>query len=102
MRWPALPTVVDAPAGAVKIRLVKSVTHDDGTVCNGIYDSEKRIVRIDRTLPPSHRWKVLYHEMVHVALLDAGLDNGLPDAMHEAIADAISSARIRERFGNEA
>ncbi len=99
MKWPALPKVVDAMGGTVKVRLVKGPIRNGAMVCNGLYDSETRIIRIDRTLPPLHRYKILYHELVHVALLDAGLDNGLPEALHETIADCIASARVRERFG---
>lgn len=99
-RLPNLPSSVEAGGGRVTVEQVQPpLKHEDGTLCNGLYDSERRHIQIDRTLPLRHRWRVLYHELVHVALLDSGLDNGISEALHEAIADAIATQRLRERFG---
>ena len=98
-RIPAVPRSVQAAGGLVRITTTVKPLKLEGVVCNGLYDPERRRIRIDASLPRAHQWKVLYHELVHVALLDAGLDNGMPDVMHEQIADAIATARIRERWG---
>lgn len=81
------------------MRMVKGPLTLNKQPCNGLYDSEKRVISILKGLPPLHRWKVYFHELVHAALMDAGLDNGLPDALHETLADAISTSRVREAFG---
>ncbi len=98
MRLRPLPASIDAPGGPVRIRTVPTRIWHDGDECLGLYDSERRVIKVTTRIPLAHRWKVLYHELVHVALLDAGLDNGLDDRLHEAICDAIATARVRERF----
>lgn len=98
MRLRPLPTLIDAPGGPVRIRQVRTRIWFEKQQCNGLYDPERRLIRVSAFLTLEHRWRVLYHELVHVALLDAGLDNGLDDRLHEAICDAIATARVRERF----
>ncbi len=99
-RYPPLPREVQAGGGAVTVETVTPpLRAEDGTVCNGLYDSERRHIRVDGDLPRAHQWRVFFHEMVHVALLDPGLDNGISEPLHEAICDALSTARMRERFG---
>ncbi len=100
MKWPALPKVVDAMGGTVKVRLVKGpLKHDDGTVCSGLWDAEKRQITVVRGMPPLMRWRVFFHELAHVALTDAGLDNAMDERVVEAICDAMANTRCRERFG---
>lgn len=98
VRFPALPKTIEAAGGPVTVELRENIVND-GQECWGLYDPAHRRIYIDKGIPPRHRWKVLYHEQVHVALLDAGLDNGIDDRLHEAICDAIATARVRERFG---
>lgn len=93
----ALPRVIDAPGGPVRVTLRRGALHDDdGNEAWGLYDVAKRRIYISRAIPPAHRWKVLWHEWTHVALIDAGLDNGIEERLHEAICDAIATARVRE------
>jgi hypothetical protein len=96
---PPIPKRVEAPGGPVIVSQVRKVPNLDGAECWGLYDSSTRRIRILRSLPLRFRWKILYHELVHVALIDAGLDNGIEDRLHEAICDAIATARSREAFG---
>lgn len=99
-RYPALPSVLHLAGGDVTIATQREVIKsEDGDVCNGLYDHERRHILIDAKLPKAHQWRTLYHELFHVAVLDSGLDNGLDHRMHEALADAVATARLRERFG---
>ncbi len=97
--FPPLPKVIAAPGGDVTVTLVKQLRHPDGTECWGLWDDAARTITIDRTGGRRHQWKVLFHELAHVALGDAGIDNGLDDRLAETICDAIATARMRERFG---
>lgn len=97
--FPALPKTVSAPGGEVSITLVEKLRHPDGDECWGIWDESIRVITLDQTGTRRHLWKVLYHELAHVALSDAGLDNGMSYELVETVCDAIASARMRERFG---
>ena len=99
MRTPPIPSVIEAPGGPVRVSIVKSVPKLDGHECWGLYDSATRRIRLLRSLPLKQKWRILFHELVHVALIDSGLDNGIEDRLHEAICDAVATARMRERFG---
>jgi hypothetical protein len=99
VKLPPIPKAIEAPGGPVRIVQVRRAPRMDGVECWGLYDSSRRRISLLRTLPLAHRWKVLFHELVHVAILDAGLDNGLDDRLHEALCDAIATARVREAFG---
>jgi Zn-dependent peptidase ImmA (M78 family) len=83
----------------VSIGLVEKLKHPDGTECWGIWDDSTRTILLDKSANRRHQWRVLYHELAHVALSDAGLDNGIGDELVEAICDAVATARMRERFG---
>jgi hypothetical protein len=97
--FPVLPKSIMAPGGEVSVSLVAKIKHPDGDECWGIWDDAARAITLDKTATRRHLWKVLYHELTHVALSDAGLDNGMPHELVEAVCDAIASARMRERFG---
>lgn len=97
--FPALPKSVMAPGGEVSVSLVANIKHPDGDECWGIWDDAARTITLDKTAMKRHQWRVLFHELTHVALDDAGLSNGMNDELVEAVCDAIASARMRERFG---
>jgi hypothetical protein len=99
MKYPALPSSVMAPGGPVTVEIVPKCVDDDGGHCWGLWRQADRKIVVERNAYPRHMWVTLYHEMVHVALDDAGLSNMLTEAQQEGIADAIATARVRERFG---
>ena len=98
-RYPPLPTLVEAPGGPVRIVLSSDLTDDDGVAASGHYANRSRTITIDAEEPRSFQWLVLFQELTHVAIIDAGIGNALTDASHEILADAIATARFRERFG---
>ena len=97
--FPPLPKAISAPGGDVAVVLVDKLKHPDGTECWGIWDDSTRTISLDKSANRRHQWRVLYHELAHVALGDAGLDNGIGDELVEAICDAVATQRMRERFG---
>lgn len=99
VKYPPLPKEIEGPGGTVTVVLTtETITHESDE-CWGLYDSEARTITIDKRAKPRQRWLTFFHELAHVALIDAGLNNGMHEAMHEAICDAIATARMRERFG---
>jgi len=98
-RFPPLPTSVQAPGGPVAIVLDTRLTDDDGVPASGHYANRSRVITIDADEPRSFQWLVLFHELAHVAIMDAGIAHALTDASHEVLADAIATARFREKFG---
>ena len=98
VRYPKLPSVVQAPGGPVTVEVADVVRRGDGDAW-GTFEQGPRIIRIDQTAPRRHQWWTFYHEMVHVALNDAGLDELIHAEAQEALCNGIAAARMRERFG---
>lgn len=99
VRYPPIPKEVEGPGGTLTIVLTKETITHEHDECWGLYDPEARTITIDARAKPRQRWLTFFHELAHVALIDAGLNNGINDQLHEAICDAIATARMRERFG---
>lgn len=98
MKYPPLPTHVEAPGGRVTVA-PRQRPKADGDEVWGSWDEGQRRIEIDSSAPNRHQWKTLFHELAHVALTDSGTDELLPEATVEAICDAFATARMRERFG---
>jgi hypothetical protein len=99
MIWPPIPTLVRGTGGTITVRCVKKVKHTDGTECWGEWDEAKRTIRIDKTAKPEHQWRVLFHELTHAALGDAGIENLFDPAGVETLCDALATARMQEFRG---
>lgn len=95
-RYPPLPKKLTMAGGPVSVVIVDTIT-ERNVDCVGLYDPEHRLISIKKG-KRSFQWNVLFHELTHAALIDAGLHNMLKDKLHEAICDAIAIARMRERF----
>jgi len=89
MRYPALPKKVSAPGGPVFVRLVTREKADDGAAAWGTYDTEHRVIRIERGLKPAMKWRIFWHEYTHVCLDDSGVDEVLTKEGTEAVCQAI-------------
>lgn len=98
--WPPIPRLLRGTAGTIKVTLRKRARHPDGTECWGIWDDSKRLITIDRTARMEHQWRVLFHELTHAALSDAGIENLLDGQGVEAICDAVATSRIQEMRGD--
>ena len=99
MKYPPLPKAVIGLSGAITVEVVDALKDDDGTPCWGLWSQIGRRVQVQRSADKRHEWAVLYHELVHAALDDAGVSHLLSEAHIEALCDALASARVRERFG---
>lgn len=96
IRWPALPTVVQGAGGPIRVRMVKRATGNDGEACWGTWEPSSRTIRLERGASLEHRHRVLFHELTHAAIDDAGLCHLLTAEAQETLCDCISSARMAE------
>jgi len=99
MKWPPLPRRMQGVGGPVVVKRRKGLLTEDRREAWGLWDAEHRTIWIAPGLPREMQWRVLYHELMHVALSDSGLENVLPADGVEALCDAVASARIVERLG---
>lgn len=88
---------INAPGGEVKVVLKKKVIHEDGTECLGLWDDTKRKITLEKGLVGEAGERVGYHELVHVAINDAGLTNVLSVNEIEQVCDAVASALVQYR-----
>ena len=99
MSYPPIPTLIRGAGGAITVRRVKRPRGSNGEDCWATWDDARRAIRLDRDAPLEHQWRVLFHELTHSALHDAGIENLLDDAGVEAICDAMASSRMAEFRG---
>lgn len=97
--YPDIPTLIRGSGGPIRVRRRARPRGSDGSEAWGLWDSAQRLITIDKTAKPEHQWRVLFHELAHAALHDAGLDNILEAAAQETICDALATARIQEMRG---
>lgn len=99
-RYPRLPVKMEAPGGTVVVvRKPAGAVKSGSAEAWGTWEPHTRTIELDSSAPLSHQWRVLFHELAHVALDDAGLSNGMNDDLVEAVCDAVATQRMRERFG---
>jgi hypothetical protein len=99
VKYPNLPTTVEAPGGTIAVVLKPTLRHADGTDCWGMWDAANRTIELATTAAKRHQWRTLYHELCHAALDDSGISQGMTEAMQETLCEALATARMRERFG---
>ena len=95
MRYPPIPCTVHGAGGPIVVKLVDR-PKVEGEVCWGSWDDGTRTIELERSARPAHRWRVLFHELEHAAIDDAGLSHLLTDEGQEALCDATASARMAE------
>lgn len=104
-RYPPIPKVMRCPGGDVAVTLGSKEAmlkvSDPGEEVFGFYNEADRFILIRKSLTAEQKWRVFYHEWVHVLLEDSGLTHSLTadGKQEEAICDAVAAARMRERFG---
>ena len=102
-RYPPLPSHVPCPGGDVEVVLMtpKEIAKfaDPGEELFGVFAQSERRIYLRKTMNREQLYRVLYHELAHVAFEDSGIANGLDRTMEEAISDAFASLMMRMRFG---
>lgn len=101
-RLPPIPDRFACPGGDVAVRVVSpreiSRYADPGEELMGVYVQEQRTIFLRSTVHGANRWRVLWHELIHVGLDDAGLRNGIEHPLEETIADALASLMMRTLY----
>lgn len=90
--------MVHCPAGPVRIKRVKRVIAPDGDVCWGMWCPEKRIIYLERGLPPEAAYRWYLHELFHAYLDDSNID--LPEELCERVVDALATAQVNSMWWN--
>ncbi len=81
------------------MRLVQKPTCEDGADAWGTWEPSTRTIELEKGAPLAHLHRVLFHELMHATLSDAGIVNMLSDEAQELICDAVGTARFIEAFG---
>lgn len=64
----------------------------------GYYDTEKKLIVVDKTLPMQMRLQTLYHEMMHALFYRLGLEKtSMHHDMHEVLVEGIAKF-LEENF----
>lgn len=98
-KWPAIPKLIQGAGGPIAVRLVKRIHSEKDGDCWGQWDSGTRMVRLERSARIQHKWRVLFHELTHAAMDDAGIAYLLSTEACESICEAMASARVQEMRG---
>lgn len=95
MKLPPLPTSIPSALGPVPVKLVDRLGKK-GNENMGSYSARKREIKISRRASRLVQWQTLYHEWMHMVLIDVGLHNVLGDEQQEVLCDTIATARMVE------
>lgn len=66
-RWPALP---GAPRLKIELKTRHEINVASGKDTVGFYDHENLAIWIDKNLPISEKWRVLWHEIIGHATIE--------------------------------
>lgn len=86
-----MPRDLYSAFGSIPVVMVDNIpASGPEMMCLGRYQVHKRSVEISREVTSEEaQVEVLFHEWVHVALLDSGLAHLLDDNVQEAVCDAV-------------
>jgi hypothetical protein len=91
---PPLPKTIPSQLGPVRVKLVKRVGKKGKLM--GRYSMEKRVIEVCSRASRRMQWQTLYHEWMHMVLMDVGLHNVLGLEQQEVLCDTVGTARVAE------
>lgn len=91
---PRFPSSAPSRYGPVPVTLVESLTCN-GEPAWGCFHYQTRTIEIEKTLDPQMEFKVLFHELFHLAAFDGHLHFASPEA-ENFVADAVAEQRLTE------
>ena len=75
----------------VKIETRKGPLFVGDVHVNGFYDTEKKLIVVDKSLNYETRMTTLYHEVMHALFYRIGIEKtNLPHDVHEILVEAIA------------
>jgi hypothetical protein len=90
IKLPAIPQRVFSSLGSIPVSFMSAKKADKKGLC-GVYDYTARTIKLRPGMDLSSAWSTLWHEAVHVALMDAGVNNTLTKDQEEAVCDAVGA-----------
>ena len=100
MKWPPIPKRIMGAGGPITVRMVKRAKGNNGEACWGTWEPSTRIIRLERGCNPAHKYRTLYHELMHATIDDAGLCHLLTAEGQETLCDAAATSRVEELRGS--
>lgn len=89
--FPPIPSEVFSVLGPIPVEQ-KDLLNDPVDPCLGKFRIGERLIFLDSSLSPASAWQTLWHEVVHVALCDAGIADKLHKAgLEENVCDALGT-----------
>jgi hypothetical protein len=75
-----------------KIILKKFLKDDDGNLCDGLHDHEKKVIYLRRDLKGEGMRKTFLHEFFHAYIFECNIREGLDSQLEEVIVETLSQA----------
>jgi Zn-dependent peptidase ImmA (M78 family) len=75
-----------------KVMFEEDLKHEDGTECNGLCDTDDRIITLDASLKGDKKKRIFLHELFHVVIHEAHINPGVPfsEGIEEVLCDAFA------------
>lgn len=84
-----LPKAVYSHLGPVPVLLKPGLVNKKGEALNGELDEDSRTVAIDPGSCATTQLVTLFHEAIHIGLMDSGMDNAFNEEQQESICCAL-------------
>jgi Zn-dependent peptidase ImmA (M78 family) len=69
------------------VKFLKKVKHDDGDICKGICDYNRKIIAVDSNQDHDAQFATFWHEFMHAVTLELGYDEVSAD---ESFVESVS------------
>jgi pyrroline-5-carboxylate reductase len=89
---PPLPRSVYFPAGRVKVTRKAKLMETQQAF--GMFNWVTREIQIDKALALQPAWMTLFHETLHVIMMDAGIQ--MDEVTEERLCDTYAAYRVAE------
>ena len=86
-----LPRNVYSQLGPVPVVMTEGMVKDPNLPSFGMWDEVTRVIKIDPSAHEAAQLSTLFHEMVHVALTDAGANNSMSEQQAETVCDVVGA-----------
>lgn len=86
-----LPKTVYSQLGPVPVVLTEGMIKTPELLAFGVWDEVQRQIKIDPAACDPAQLSTLFHEMLHIAMTDAGLNNTFTEQQAETVCDVGGS-----------
>ena len=75
-----------------KISLDNYLRDDDGKLCSGLHDHERKVIHIDKNMGIEEKRQTFIHELFHAYLHECHVNEGIDSQLEEAIVESLSQS----------